>query len=206
VTRRGPLPRLHAITDERIARRPDLDVLASRLAQAGAGLAIHARGRALTGLEHYDLSIRLSGHPPIRLFVNDRLDVALSVGAEGVHLAEGSLGVEEARRLGPDWWIGCSVHDLAGARAASRAGADYLLVGPVYHTTTHPDVPPLGPVGLEAFSQLGLPVIAIGGVTPERVAETRRAGAYGVAAIRALWDADDPAAAAAAMLQELGER
>jgi thiamine-phosphate diphosphorylase len=205
VTGRGPLPRLHAITDERTARRPDLDRLLSRLAATGLDIAVHARGRGLTGLEHYELSIRLSGHPTIRRFINDRLDIALATGAWGVQLGERSLTVEDARRLGPTWWIGCSVHSLDAARKASRAGADYLLVGPVYHTTTHPDVPPLGLARLEEFTRLDLPVIAIGGVTPERVREVRAAGAYGVAAIRACWDAPDPGGAARDMLTGMGE-
>jgi len=206
VTRRGPLPRIHAITDERIARRGDLNRLLAALAEVGDAVAVHARGPALTGLEHYELGLRFSGFPPLRLFINDRLDIALAAAADGVQLGGSSLPVSEARRLGPDWWIGCSVHSLEAARAATVAGADYLLVGPVYHTLTHPDVPPLGVARLERFTRLGLPVVAIGGVTPGRVAETRGAGAYGVAAIRALWDAPDPTAAAKAMLAGMGER
>lgn len=203
--RAGALPRVHAVTDERVARRPDLDRVLARLAQAGADLAIHARGRSLEGLEHYSLAVRLSAFPPLRVFINDRLDIALAVGAAGVQLGEDGLAVSDARRLGPTWWIGRSVHSLDAARSASEAGADYLLVGPVYHTSTHPDVPPVGLAGLEAFTRIGPPVIAIGGVTPRRAAEARRAGAYGVAAIRALWEGDDPAAAARAMLAGMGD-
>jgi thiamine monophosphate synthase len=70
------LPRLHAITDERIARRVDLDDILHAL--AGIDMAAHARGHALSGREHYDLSVRLAGRPPVRLFVNYRLDIALS--------------------------------------------------------------------------------------------------------------------------------
>jgi thiamine-phosphate diphosphorylase len=200
---REPLPRLHAVTDERIARRPDLHDVARALAEAGGErLALHARGRSLSGLEHHDLALRLSAHPPARLFVNDRLDVALAVGAAGVQLGAGSLDPEDARRLEPRWWIGKSVHDLGEAAAARAGGADYLLVGPLYRTATHPDREPLGLARLAPIIGLGLPVIAIGGVTPPRVGEVRRAGAYGVAAIRALWEAADPAAAARQMLEE----
>ena len=203
MTGSGPLPRLHAVTDERIARRPDLNEVARALAAGGGErLAFHARGRALSGLEHYQLAARLSVYPSIRLFVNDRLDVALALGAAGVQLGAGSLDPADARRLDPRWWIGKSVHDLGEAAAARAAGADYLLVGPLYRTATHPDREPLGPARLGAIVALGLPVIAIGGVTPSRVGELRRAGAYGVAAIRALWDAADPAGAARQMLEE----
>jgi len=202
----APLPRLHAITDERIARRADLDDVARELAAGGgAEIAVHARGRSLTGLEHYELATRLSAYPPTRLFVNDRLDVALAAGAAGVQLTHTSLDPADARRLDTNWWIGMSVHGLREATAARDAGADYLLVGPMYPTATHPQGEPLGVAGggLAAIVRLGLPVIAIGGVTPERVPELRAAGAYGVAAIRALWDAGDPGAAARRMVGEL---
>ena len=199
------LPRLHAITDERIARRPDLDTVAQQLAAGGgAQLAFHARGRGLSGLDHYDLAVRLSACPPARLFVNDRLDVALAVGAAGVQLGQGSVPPADARRLNAGWWIGKSVHDLREAEAAHAGGADYLLVGPVFPTATHPDRAPLGSARLKEIVGLGLPVVAIGGVTPERIPELMaEAAIHGVAAIRALWHAADPADAARRMLQEL---
>ena len=206
MTHAAPLPRLHAITDERIARRADLDEIAAALASGGREhLAFHARGHTLTGLEHYDLATRLSVYPSTRLFVNDRLDVALAVAAAGVQLAGGSLDPEHARRLDPNWWIGKSVHDLREAEAAHAAGADYLLLGPVFPTATHPSPgrAPLGPGVVAGVVGLGLPVIAIGGVTPERLPELRAAGVYGVAAIRALWDAADPRATARRIVQEL---
>ena len=201
---RAALPRLHAITDERIARRPDLADIARQLAAGGgADLAFHARGHALSGLEHYDLANRLSAYPPSRLFVNDRLDVALAARAGGVQLTRSSLGPEEARRLDPTWWVGVSVHDLREAEHAHAAAADYLLVGPVFPTPTHPDRPPLDRAVLRAIARLGLPVIAIGGVGPARIAELHDAGVHGVAAIRALWDAAEPAHAARRLLEEL---
>lgn len=199
-----PLPRLHAITDERIARRVDLAAVAAELAQGGAAnLAFHARGHGLSGLDHWELANRLSAYPPTHLFVNDRADVALAAGAEGVQLRAASLAPVDVRRLNPHWWIGLSVHDLGQAQAAHAAGADYLLVGPVFATATHPDRAPLGVERLAEIVRLDLPVIAIGGVTRERIAELVAAGVYGVAAIRALWDAADPAVAARRMVQEL---
>ena len=200
---RPPLPRLHAITDERIARRADLEDIAGELARSGgANLALHARGRTLTGLEHYDFSFRLSNLPSA-LFVNDRLDIALSLNAVGVQLGTGSLPVSAARRLDATWWIVRSVHDFAEAEAAKAEGADYLLVGPVYPTATHPDRPPLGLDTLAQIAKLGLPVIAIGGIGPGEARAVQAAGAYGVAAIRSLWDAADPADAVRRMLKEL---
>jgi thiamine-phosphate diphosphorylase len=177
--------------------------VARELAEAGgANIALHARGRALSGLEHYELAFHFS-NLPTPLFVNDRLDVALAVKARGVQLGVGSLPVSAARRLDASWWIGKSVHDLAEADAAKAEGADYLLVGPVYATATHPDRVPLGLETLAQIARLGLPVIAIGGIGCGRAQEVKAAGAYGAAAIRALWDAADPAHAAGRMLEEL---
>ena len=199
---RQPLPRLHAITDERIARRADLDDVARELAKGGGSqLAFHARGRGLSGREHYDLAVRLSDSPTVRVFINDRLDVALTVPAAGVQLGHGSLPVSAARALNPLWWIGVSVHNLPEAEAARLSGADYLVVGPVFATASHPGRAPLGLATLQQIARAAgaLPVIAIGGMSIERVREVRGAGAYGVAAIRALWDDAEPAAAARRM-------
>ena len=201
-----PLARLHAITDERIARRPDLDLIATALAEGGGSdLAFHARGRKLTGLEHYELAGRLAVRPPGCLFVNDRLDVALAVPAAGVQLGHGSLPVSAARALNPLWWIGKSVHSLSEADAARSEGADYLVIGPVYASATHPDRAPLGLERLHEIAMLDrdLPVIAIGGITVQRVRAVRDAGAHGIAAIRALWDAAEPLVAARTMREEL---
>ena len=193
-----PLPRVHAITDARIARRADLIAVAQALVAAGgAAIALHARGPELSGQAHFELASRLPG----RRFVNDRLDVALAVGAEGVQLGSGSLGVAAARALGPSWWIGRSVHDLAEAEAALAVAADYLVVGPVFATATHPGRATLGVAEFARIARVGLPAIAIGGVTPARVHELRDAGAYGIAAIRALWDADAPSDAVHELLE-----
>lgn len=199
---RPPLPRLHAITDARIARRADLDDIARELATGGGSdLAFHARGRELTGADHYQLAARLAVQPPARLFINDRLDVALAVPCAGVQLGRGSLPAATARALNPLWWIGQSVHDLAEAETARLSGADYLVVGPVFATASHPERPALGIAKLQGIVAAAgdLPVIAIGGITAERVPDVKTSGAYGVAAIRALWDDADPAAAARRM-------
>jgi thiamine-phosphate diphosphorylase len=157
----------------------------------------------LSGLEHFELATKLSACPPALLFVNDRLDVALACSASGVQQGAGSLDPRDARRLHPEWWVGVSVHGVAEAEAARTAGADYLLAGPVFATATHAARTRLAPGTLSAIVALGLPVIAIGGVKPGRVAELAAAGVYGVAAIRALWEAEDPADAARLMRQEL---
>jgi thiamine-phosphate pyrophosphorylase len=198
---RPPLPRLHAITDERIARWPDLGTVARSLADGGGSdLAIHARGHVLTGLEHYEMALRLS-KLPVQLIVNGRLDVALAVPSAGVQLGHGSLPVRAARGLNPLWWIGKSVHNLVETEAASAEGADYLVVGPVFATASHPGRAPMGLDGLQQIVAAAgeLPVIAIGGITVDRVRDVRASGAYGIAAIRALWEDAEPADAARRM-------
>ena len=172
-------------------------------ARAGPGIALHARGRSLSGLEHFELAIRLSAYPPSSLFVNDRLDVALAAGATGVQLTGDSLPVDAARKLRPEWWIGRSVHSVAQARSAQAEGADYLLAGPVFETATHPGAMPLGVAALREIVELGHPVIAIGGIDPGRARDLARIGVYGVAAIRALWDSPEPTDAARAFLEAL---
>lgn len=200
---RPPLPRLHAFTDERVARGADVAGRAGALARgAGPDIALHARGRALTGLEHFTLARALSGHVA-PLFVNDRLDVALATGAVGVQLGSTSLDPRDARRMNATWWIGRSVHDLPEAEAARAAGADYLVVGPIFRTPTHPERAPLAAVTLANVVALGLPVIGVGGVALGCVRPLIDAGLYGVAAIRAFWDAIDPEDAARRMREEL---
>lgn len=138
------------------------------------------------------------------LIVNDRLDVALAVGADGVHLGQEDLPAAEARRLAPGLVLGVSTHDLDQARRAQAAGADYVALGSIYPTGSKPR---FELVGLEALRlvrpHVRVPLVAIGGITAERVAEVRAAGADGVAVISAIGLARDPGAAAAAFLAAL---
>jgi thiamine-phosphate diphosphorylase len=134
------------------------------------------------------------------VFISGRADIAAALGANGVQLGGGDLTPADARRVLPRGWIGRSVHTLEEAGAAVEEGADFLVVGSIYRTVSHPDREPAGPELVTRTARLGLPVIAIGGVTPERVVELKDAGAYGVAAIRSLWDTADPAGATMAML------
>src|SRR5438067_497718 len=112
------------------------------------------------------------------LIVNDRLDVALAGGADGAHLGQDDLPLEAARRVAPPpFLLGVSTHSEAQARAAVAGGADYLGFGPCFPTTTKLNPDPV--VGLDALARvcaLGVPVVAIGGITVERVAEVARAG------------------------------
>lgn len=198
-----PLPRLHAVTDAGVIAADDFPVRAAAIAAAGPAVALHARDRAAGGAKLARIAQRLlalARPPEAAMVVNGRPDVAGAVGAHGVQLGSGDLRPAEARASFPRGWIGRSVHSKEEAEQAAREGADYLLVGNVYETSSHPGRPGLG-LGLvrEAVS-LGLPVIAIGGMDPARAAAARDQGAYGVAAIAALWRAPDSAAAALALL------
>lgn len=140
--------------------------------------------------------------------VNDRLDLALAVAADGVHLGQTDLPVSIARRLLPAGAvIGLSAATPEEARAGVRDGADYLGTGAVYATSTKADAgAPIGLAGIEAVVQsVDLPVIGIGGIGLGRVAPVIRAGAVGVAVISAVTGAKDPAAAARALLAEASE-
>ena len=133
------------------------------------------------------------------LIINDRIDVALAVDADGVHLGQTDLPIEAARRISGDLWIGVSTHNVEQVRAACAAGADYLGFGPVFSTSTkeRPD-PVQGFDGLElaVAAAAGHPIVAIGGITPEDAAALYRTGVPAICAISAVNDARDPRAAA----------
>lgn len=201
------LPRLHAITDDRVIARGCVVTRAEALAKAaGASLAVHLRSRALPGGPLLKLARELKDRiDPFGawLAVNDRADVARIAQAQALVSGRGGLGVADVRKAAPHALIGRSVHDGAEIRAALAEGADFLIAGSVFATPSHPERSPAG-IGLVREAAAGKPpVIAIGGITPERAGELIAAGAWGVAAIRALWDANDPAAAARAFLAVL---
>jgi thiamine-phosphate pyrophosphorylase len=135
---------------------------------------------------------RLCRH--IRFLVNDRVDLALEVGADGVHLGQEDLPYWEARRiLGPEKIIGVTVHNVAEALAAQAAGADYLGVSPIFATATKADAGAPAGVALlaEIRRQVSIPLVAIGGITLANAAAVIAAGADGVCAISAVVTQED---------------
>ncbi|THV42855.1 thiamine phosphate synthase [Glycomyces buryatensis] len=203
------LPRLHVITDTRAGASP-LSVVAASLA-AGARL-IQVRPED----HHNDRSAfdfaaavaALCGEYGATCLINDRVHIAQAVGAHGVHLGAEDLPLDAARRILPsDAIIGGTCREPEAARAARRAGATYLGVGPVWSTTTKHGLPgAIGLPGLAAVCEaVELPVIAIGGITAERAAECRAAGAHGVAVVGAISGAADPQGATAELLAAVGE-
>lgn len=147
------------------------------------------------------------------LIINDHLDLALAVGAKGVHLGQDDMPLDVARKLmGPAAIIGASVHSLEQARVAGQQGANYLGYGPVFATVSKDDAgAEKGVEALAGFCQqvanrAGLPVVALGGVNAANIQRVRRAGAQGVAIISAISHALDPAQAAFALLQQWQQR
>ncbi|MEX2659414.1 MAG: thiamine phosphate synthase [Acidimicrobiales bacterium] len=200
--------RLHVITDTRTGRDPLLVVDA---ALAAGAPVVQVRGKDLTDRALYELASRVvarcAAHGA-RCIVDDRVDVAQAVGAAGVHVGQHDLPVATARRLlGSAGVLGATARDPETGRAHESVGADYLGVGPAYATRTKDGLPaPLGAAGIRHVARsVGIPVIAIAGVTAARVAELVAAGAHGVAVIGAVSEAHDPFAATAALLRALDE-
>lgn len=207
---RRPAPalgRLHVLTDVRPGRDP-LAVVAAALS-AGAP-TVQVRAKHLTDRALYDLALRVSvlcDEHGADCLVDDRVDVALAVGAAGTHLGAHDLPLAAARRLaGARHVLGGTAREPLTAAALVQQGADYLGVGPVCATATKDGLPaPIGVAGVGAVARsAGVPVIAIGGVTVDRVPELLAAGAWGVAVVTAVSDVADPAAATRALLAALG--
>ncbi len=203
------IPRLAYLTDgaRGTAGKPLADVIAA-LARGGVELVV-VRERPASDAELCRLlealaPLRAAG---LRVCASRRLDVARAFALDGVHLAADATPVARARAwLGAAALIGYSAHDGAEARRARDAGADYVTLSPIWQTDSKPGALPRGIAWLEAEArQAGLPVLALGGVTPARCADALRAGAHGVAAVAALGAAADPEAAARDFRRALGE-
>ena len=186
------LPRLHAITNDEVLTLPDVQERARQIA-AAPETAVHIRSDALGGRQLACLAASVqSATVSGSIFVNDRADIARIVGAAGLHIPSSGLTVAAARSIvGPACWIGRSAHSADEVVRAAAEGADYVFLGPIWPTTSHPNAPTLGQEALAA--DVSIPVIAIGGITPEKVPQCLEYGAYGVAVISALWSAPDVA-------------
>jgi thiamine-phosphate pyrophosphorylase len=158
--------------------------------KAASALALHTQAVLLRDL------VRARG---ARLAINDRVDVALATAADGVHLAGQSLPVQAAVNLARGkLLVGRSVHALDEALAAASDGADYLTFGHVFPTQSHPGLPPRGLAELaEIVAAVEVPVLAIGGITPENLSQVLATGCAGICVISAILAQPDPYAAAA---------
>jgi thiamine-phosphate pyrophosphorylase len=178
---------------------------------AGGVDAVQVREKSLDDREllSHARAVRAVCEPRgVATIVNDRVDIALASGADGVHLGTNDLSLRDARRIGGDALLyGASAHSLDEARAAIEAGADLCGVGAMYESALKPGLAPSGEAYLRAFLRdfPGFPHLAIGGIAPGRVAALARAGCRGVAVSSAICGADDPEAVARAIDAELGE-
>lgn len=187
----------------------DADLLRTILA-AGVGY-VQFRGKGLDDRRQWETAGKIRSlvqQAGALFFVNDRVDLALALGADGVHLGEEDLPVGEARRLAQaagaePFYIGFSTADPQEARRAAADGADYISVGNLFGTESKPDAgPPIGCGPLAVIArEAAVPVIGIGGVTQERAAAVIQAGAVGVAVISALSLSPDPGASARRLLE-----
>lgn len=159
-----------------------------REALEGGVTLVQYRAKTASSAEMYAEALQLKALCDsfnVPLIINDRLDIAMAVGAAGVHLGQDDLPCAAARKLlGEDYIIGVSAHNPAEAKAALQSGADYLGCGAVFGTATKADVKKLGTEGLTAICrEKGLPVVGIGGVTADNYREVRAAGADGAAIV-----------------------
>ncbi len=200
--------RLCLVTDRGGTRGRDLVEIVRDCLAAGLP-ALQLREKDLGAGDLAVLARRLRGLTEATralLIVNDRVDVALAVGADAVQRTHASLAIEDIRAVaGKRLRVGASVHSREDAIRADAAGADWIVFGPVYDTPSKRAFgPPQGLAALEAVARaVSVPVLAIGGITPERVRDVRAAGAHGVAVISAILAAADPAAATRRFLESL---
>ena len=181
----------------------DNDDLAARVVAAVAGGVdlVQLREKDLPGGHLLKLAAtleeRISGRA--RLIINERVDVAATLPAAGVQLGEDALPVAAARRLlVQDALLGRSVHSLDGARQAVADGADFLVAGTMYASRSHPGEPPAGPELIRQIAAIAdMPILGIGGITPDNVGVVMQAGAAGAAVITNILAATDPEQAAA---------
>ncbi|MBI2706006.1 MAG: thiamine phosphate synthase [Actinobacteria bacterium] len=200
------LGRLHLITPPGL-RAGQLEGLDAALGAGAPAVQVRLKGgtdrERLAIIRRVRARCRATG---AMCLVNDRADLALAVGADGVHLGADDLPIEVARGvLGPAAIVGATCRSVADARRAEAAGASYVGAGPVFDSSTKAGLPePMGVAGIAAIAAgVSLPVIAIGGVTVDGVGELLDAGAHGVAVVAAVFGEDDPGQATSLFLDAL---
>jgi thiamine-phosphate pyrophosphorylase len=205
----GPGFDIYLITDRRLAEARGGLIEAIERALAGGIKGVQLREKDLEGRDLFELALRLrdlTRRFGARLLINDRLDIALATGADGVHLAQDGFPPGEARKLlGGEKLIGVSTHSVEEALEAERAGADFITLGPIYSTPSkaqYGEPIGLGPLN-ETSRALKIPVFAIGGIKKEMIKEVVSAGAFGVAIISAVLGTEDAEKSTEELIQEL---
>ncbi len=201
---------LYLVTDRGLARgRSTLDIV--RAAVDGGATVVQLREKDCSTREFIEQAMAIKNFLKDRgvpLIINDRVDVAQAVEADGVHLGQTDMPLGTAKRiLGDSMIIGISAESLQDAVEAEKGGADYLGVSPIYATPTKTDTaPPLGLEGLrEIRKAVRIPLVGIGGLNRDNAAEVIRSGADGVAVVSAIVAADDPQMAASDLRQMIIE-
>ncbi|MGI5836721.1 MAG: thiamine phosphate synthase [Chloroflexota bacterium] len=199
-------PIICLVTDRTACLGRPLEELVACSVRAGVNL-VQLREKELPTRDLYQLGSSLL--KPVReggaaLVINDRADVALALGADGVHLGSNSLPIKEVRKLvGNEMLIGASIHSLEEALSAEQEGADYLVLGTIFETRSHPGA---RPAGLSLVTQVSaatsIPVVAIGGINCSNAYSVMKAGAQGVAVITAILSAERAQAATRDLLIE----
>lgn len=199
------LPRFFCL----VSTTDDLTLLPALAAAGVDGFQVRDKGATTRELVVLTASvIELVAAYEARVVVDDRLDVALAAGADGVHLGASDLPLADARRIAdavaPGLIIGATCRDRAAVEAAAAAGADYAGFGPVFATTSKAGLP--DPLGVDAVTAAAgvLPLIAIGGISTTSAGSVRAAGAHGVAVIGGLWRQPDPLQAAKELVEAVG--
>jgi thiazole tautomerase (transcriptional regulator TenI) len=202
------LPVVHAITNDEIMLRPGFLRKAMGVMRVLENKgAIHIRSQLLDTPTLYSITLALLElHEQTRCWciVNDRVDVALACGVQGVQLTHKSIAVPDVQRIAPALLIGASVHSADEARDAEQAGADWCVAGHVFETPSHPGEPRRENNFIpDVVAAVKLPVIAIGGIRPEHVRSLVHRGAHGVAAIRGIWNDENAELAASRYLSQV---
>jgi thiamine-phosphate diphosphorylase len=203
-----PVPCLSLITDRRLCERLSLEEAVARAVGGGVNV-VQLREKDLAAARLVPLADRLRAitQDKALLIVNSRLDVALLCAADGVHLPERGPSVAATRRLAGDGFIiGRSVHSAEEAAKAEEEGADYVQVGAIFPTRSHPGLPAAG-LGLlgSVAARVTIPIVAVGGISAGNVGEVMQAGARGAAVISAILDSPSPAAAARRLAEAMVE-
>ena len=198
------IPRFHLIVGAEALARPDFERDIDEIDAVGTPVAVHLRARDLGGGRLLEAARRIRGRHLV-LLINDRVDVALAANAQGVHLAQHSVDAETARGLiGTESLIGASVHGLREAQAARVVGADFVIVGSMFPTLSHPGRAPEGVTILtDIVEGTSHQCVAIGGISPEQVEVLCSLGAHGVAARSGVWDHPRPSEAVVRYLDSL---
>lgn len=201
------IPKLHLVTPPGVE---GLDLATTQvLVQAGAPL-VQVRTKGVDDRARLKVAADVldgTREADATCLVNDRVDIALAVGADGVHVGAEDLPAAAARRLlGADAIVGATCRNAEDARRAEGDGASYLGVGPVYATSTKTGLPdPMGPRGVEAVAAaVEIPVIAISGITADNAGAVLDAGAWGIAVVGAVYGSDDPVATLRQLMELTG--